>query len=57
METIQSMVGHADMEMTQHYLHVQEEVRQAAAEKFSKTFKVSIFLVFLRLSVHIKIVD
>ena len=41
METIQSMVGHADMEMTQHYLHVQEEVRQAAAEKFSKTFKVS----------------
>lgn len=41
METIQSMVGHADMEMTQHYLHVQEEVRQAAAEKFSKTFKIS----------------
>lgn len=24
METIQSMVGHADIEMTQHYLHVQE---------------------------------
>ena len=41
METIQSMVGHADIEMTQHYLHVQEEVRQAAAEKFSRTFKVS----------------
>jgi len=41
METIQSMVGHADIEMTQHYLHVQEEVRQAAAEKFSKTFKIS----------------
>ena len=37
METIQSMVGHADIEMTQHYLHVQEKVRQAAARKLSKT--------------------
>ena len=34
METIQSMVGHADMEMTQHYLHVQEEVRQAVKSSF-----------------------
>ncbi len=41
METIQSMVGHADIEMTPHYLHAQEEVRQAAAEKFSKTFSIS----------------
>lgn len=41
METIQSMMGHADIEMTQHYLHVQEEVRQAATEKFSKTFSIS----------------
>lgn len=41
METIQSIVGHADIEMTQHYLHVQEGVRQAAAEKFSKTFEIS----------------
>ncbi len=41
METIQSIVGHADIEMTQHYLHVQEEVRQAAAEKFSKAFEIS----------------
>ena len=41
METIQSMVGHADIEMTQHYLHVQEESRWAAAEKFSKTFGIS----------------
>lgn len=38
METIQSMVGHADIEMTQHYLHVQEETRRAAADKFSKAF-------------------
>jgi len=40
METIQSMVGHADIEMTEHYLHVQEETRQAAAQKFSKAFSV-----------------
>ena len=41
METIQSMVGHADIAMTQHYLHVQEESRRDAAEKFSKTFGIS----------------
>lgn len=41
METIQSMAGHADIEITQHYLHVQEKVWQAAAEKFSKTFGIS----------------
>ncbi len=41
MEIIQSLVGHADIEMTQHYLHVQEEVRQAAAKKFSEAFSVS----------------
>lgn len=38
METIQSIVGHADTDMTQHYLHVQESVRLSAAEKFSKAF-------------------
>lgn len=37
METIQSMVGHAEIEMTQHYLHVQEKVRQAAARKLSNS--------------------
>lgn len=36
--TIQSIVGHADMDMTRHYLHVQEPVRQAAAERFSEVF-------------------
>lgn len=41
METIQSMVGHADIEMTQHYLHVQEKVRQAAARKLSKSLSPS----------------
>lgn len=30
METIKSIVGHADMNMTRHYLHVQEPIRQAA---------------------------
>lgn len=38
METIQSLVGHADVDMTAHYLHLQEPKRQAAAEKFSSAF-------------------
>ena len=37
--TIQSIVGHADIDMTQHYLHVQEPVRQAAIEKFANAFQ------------------
>jgi len=36
--TIQSIVGHADLDMTRHYLHVQEPVRQATAERFSEIF-------------------
>ena len=36
--TIQSIVGHADMDMTQHYLHVRESVRQEAVKKFSQAF-------------------
>ena len=36
--TIQSIVGHADVDMTKHYLHVQDPVRQAAIEKFSNAF-------------------
>jgi len=36
--TIQSIVGHADIDMTQHYLHVQESIRQAAIKKFSEAF-------------------
>lgn len=35
---IQSIVGHADLDMTRHYLHVQEPVRQAAAARFSEIF-------------------
>lgn len=30
METIQSLSGHADIEMTEHYLHVQNEVKTSA---------------------------
>lgn len=36
--TIQSIVGHASFDMTQHYLHVQESIRQEAIQKFSNTF-------------------
>lgn len=35
-QTIQSIVGHADTEMTEHYLHVQESIRQSAIQLFSK---------------------
>ena len=40
LSTIQSIVGHADIDMTQHYLHVQESVRQSATQKFRDTFSV-----------------
>ena len=36
--TIQSLVGHAEVDMTQHYLHVQEPVRLAAVERFGIEF-------------------
>ena len=36
--TIQSIVGHADIDMTQHYLHVQDNIRQQAVERFSEAF-------------------
>ncbi len=36
--TIQSLVGHADIDMTQHYLHVQSPVRMDAVERFSQAF-------------------
>ena len=36
--TIQSIVGHADVDMTRHYLHVQESIRQEAVERFSEAF-------------------
>lgn len=36
--TIQSIVGHADLDMTKHYLHVQREVQERAVERFSDVF-------------------
>ena len=37
-QTVQSIVGHADTEMTEHYLHVQESIRQSAIQLFSEAF-------------------
>ena len=36
--TIQSIVGHADVDMTQHYLHVQQSIRQDAIDRFADAF-------------------
>jgi len=36
--TIKSIVGHADLDMTQHYLHVQDNIRQGAVQMFSDAF-------------------
>lgn len=38
METIKRIVGHADIDMTEHYLHVQEPIRKDAVTRFSDTF-------------------
>lgn len=38
LSTIQSIVGHADIDMTQHYLHVQDSIRQQAVNKFAVAF-------------------
>ena len=41
MATIQSTVGHADLDMTQHYLHVQSQVKQKAVQVFDQAFCVA----------------
>lgn len=38
LETIQNIVGHADVDMTKHYLHVQEPARQDAIKRFNDAF-------------------
>lgn len=38
LQTIQSIVGHADVDMTQHYLHVQDSIRQNAIGRFAEAF-------------------
>ena len=35
METIQSLAGHAEMDMTEHYLHVQDGVKATAVERLA----------------------
>lgn len=40
LQTIQSIVGHADVDMTEHYLRVQEPKRLEAIELFSKAFGI-----------------
>lgn len=38
LETIKSIVGHAEVDMTAHYLHVQDPIRQDAVNRFSAAF-------------------
>lgn len=38
METIRILAGHAEVEMTEGYLHVQEETKQRAADKLERIF-------------------
>ena len=33
-----NIIGHADTEMTEHYLHVKESIRQSAIQLFSEAF-------------------
>lgn len=37
-ETIQSFVGHADTDMTVHYLHIQDAIRLDAISRFDRAF-------------------
>lgn len=38
--TIQSIVGHASEDMTKHYLHVQDSVKEEAVQRFASAFHV-----------------
>ena len=42
LSTIQSIVGHAEVDMTQHYLHVQAPIRQSAIARFSEAFPTAV---------------
>ena len=37
----QQIIGHADIDMTQHYLHVQSPIKQKAIQAFDKEFGVA----------------
>ena len=41
LETIKYIVGHADIDMTEHYLHVQKSKINQAIELFGSEFGVS----------------
>ena len=41
MATIQALVGHADVSMTEHYLHVQDEIKNTAVEKLGSLFRTA----------------
>ena len=38
--TIQSIVGHASEDMTKHYLHVQDSIKEEAVQRFAAAFHV-----------------
>ena len=38
METIRDLCGHVEIDMTAHYLHIQQSVREAAVRKFSDAY-------------------
>lgn len=38
LSTIQGLVGHADLDMTMHYLHLQDSAREEAIRKFAEAF-------------------
>lgn len=40
-ETIRVLAGHADIDMTAHYMHIQSETKKAAVQKLDSVFKVS----------------
>ena len=40
LQTIQSIVGHADVDMTERYLKIQEPKRLEAVDLFSKAFGI-----------------
>jgi integrase len=40
--TIQSLVGHAEIDMTEYYLHVQDSIRKEAVQRFSNAFAIDL---------------
>ena len=37
-EEIKNLSGHADIDTTQHYLHVQREIKERAADRLNQVF-------------------